>query len=72
MGLIEEIVSRLNYEYGTTIILVTHNVFQAKRISTRAAFLLDGKIVELNDTDTFFESPTDPRTSAFVHGDMIY
>ncbi len=72
VGLIEEIVSRLNHEYGTTIVLVTHNIFQAKRISTQAAFLLDGKIVETNDTDSFFESPTDPRTSAFVRGDMIY
>jgi tungstate transport system ATP-binding protein len=72
VGLIEQIVTRLNREHGTTIVLVTHNVFQAKRISQRAAFLLDGKIVELSDTETFFESPSDPRTGAFVRGDMVY
>ena len=59
-------------QHGTTIVLVTHNVFQARRISQRAAFLLDGKIVEIADTETFFESPDDPRTGAFVRGDMIY
>ena len=57
VGLIEQIVTRLNRDHGTTIVLVTHNVFQAKRISHRAAFLLDGKIVEVADTETFFESP---------------
>ena len=72
VGLIEQIVTRLNREHGTTIVLVTHNVFQARRISTRAAFLLDGKIVEIADTETFFQSPTDPRTGAFVRGEMIY
>ena len=72
VGLIEQIVTRLNREHGTTIVLVTHNVFQAKRISTRSAFLLDGKIVEIADTESFFQSPSDPRTGAFVRGDMIY
>ena len=72
VGMIEQIVTRLNREHGTTIVLVTHNIFQAKRISTRAAFLLDGKIIEIEDTESFFESPKDPRTGAFVRGDMIY
>lgn len=72
VGLIEQIVTRLNHEQGTTIVLVTHNIFQAKRISTRAAFLLNGQIIETNDTETFFEAPSDPRTAAFVRGDMIY
>ena len=72
VGLIEQIVARLNREHGTTIVLVTHNVFQAKRLAHRAALMLDGRIVEAADVGTFFESPSDPRTSAFVHGEMIY
>ena len=72
VGLIEQIVTRLNREHGTTIVLVTHNVFQAKRIARRAAFLLDGKIVEIAGTEDFFQSPKDPRTGAFVRGDMVY
>lgn len=70
--LIEEIARRLNQEQGTTLVLVTHNIFQAKRLATRVAFLLDGRIVETADTHTFFQTPTDPRTQAFVAGEMVY
>jgi tungstate transport system ATP-binding protein len=72
VGLLEDIVTRLNREHGTTVILVTHNVFQAKRLAQRVAFLLEGKIVEVSDTETFFHAPRDERTSAFVRGDMVY
>lgn len=72
VGLIETIVRRINEQARTTIILVTHNVFQAKRLATRVAFMLEGKVVEEADPETFFNSPADPRTGAFVHGDMVY
>jgi tungstate transport system ATP-binding protein len=72
VGLIEEIVQRLNREQGTTLVLVTHNVFQAKRLAHRVALLLEGQIVEVNDVGTFFESPKDPRTAAFMRGEMVY
>jgi tungstate transport system ATP-binding protein len=72
VGLIEQIVTRLNREHGTTIILVTHNVFQAHRLATRTALMLDGRIVEVADTQTFFAAPADPRTGAFVRGEMVY
>jgi len=72
VGLIESIARRLNQEQGTTLVLVTHNVFQAHRLAQRVAFMLDGKIVEVADTDQFFDKPSDPRTHAFVRGDMVY
>ncbi len=72
VGLIEAIVRRLNQERGTTLVLVTHNVFQARRLAGRVVFLLDGKIVESASTEDFFQSPSDPRTSAFVRGEMVY
>jgi tungstate transport system ATP-binding protein len=72
VGVIEETVHRLNREDGTTVVLVTHNVFQAKRLAQRVALLLDGKLVEVADVRTFFESPQDPRTAAFVRGEMVY
>jgi tungstate transport system ATP-binding protein len=72
VGLIENIVRRLNHEQGTTLVLVTHNVFQAKRLADRVVFLLDGKVVEIAETDCFFQSPADPRTQAFVRGEMVY
>ncbi|MEL6269264.1 MAG: phosphate ABC transporter ATP-binding protein [Chloroflexota bacterium] len=56
----------------TTVIMVTHNIFQAKRLSDRVALLLDGEIVEIATKDTFFNSPRDPRTQAFISGDIIY
>jgi len=72
VGMIEVTVQALNRERGTTVVLVTHNVFQAKRLAQRVGLLLDGKLVELADVGVFFESPQDPRTSAFVRGEMVY
>jgi tungstate transport system ATP-binding protein len=72
VGLIEEIVTNLNREQGTTLVLVTHNVFQAKRLAHRVALMLEGQIVEEAGVETFFESPQDPRTAAFVRGEMVY
>jgi phosphate transport system ATP-binding protein len=51
-----------------TIVLVTHNLQQAARASDRAAFLLDGSLVEAAPTAEFFTRPGDPRTEAYVTG----
>jgi tungstate transport system ATP-binding protein len=72
VGLIEDIVRRLNEERGTTVVMVTHNVFQARRMAHRVALLLEGRIVETAGVARFFESPSDPRTAAFVRGEMVY
>ncbi len=72
VGLIEEIVTHLNLKRGTTLVLVTHNVFQAKRLARRVALMLDSQIVEVAGVEAFFESPQDPRTAAFVRGEMVY
>lgn len=72
VSLIEKIVLNLNKQQGTTLVLVTHNVFQARRLARRAAFLLDGKVIEVSDAERFFNQPRDPRTSAFVRGEMVY
>ena len=72
VGLIEDIIASLNRERGISLVLVTHNVFQAKRLAQRVALLLDGQIVEIDDVETFFRSPRDPRTAAFVRGEMVY
>jgi tungstate transport system ATP-binding protein len=70
--LIEDIARRLNRDKGVTLVLVTHNVFQARRLAHRTALLLEGRLVEAAETERFFESPDDPRTSAFVRGEMVY
>jgi phosphate transport system ATP-binding protein len=63
---IEELVYELRSE--VTIIIVTHNMQQAARISDRTAFLLAGELVEYAPTHTMFTAPTDPRTDAYVTG----
>lgn len=72
VGLIEDIVRELNKERGTTLVLVTHNVFQARRLASQVALLLEGKLVEVAGVEAFFQSPKDPRTAAFMRGEMVY
>jgi tungstate transport system ATP-binding protein len=72
VGIIESIVARLNRERGTTVVLVTHNLFQARRLAHGVALMLDGQVVEVEEVHAFFEAPRDPRTTAFVKGDMVY
>ena len=69
---IEQAVADMHRRRSTTIVLVTHNIFQARRLAQRVALLLAGRIVEIADVATFFESPRDARTAAFVQGDMVY
>ncbi len=57
---------------GKTIILVTHNIFQAKRLAGWIALLLEGEIIEEQDAPSFFSNPIDPRTMRFINGDIVY
>jgi tungstate transport system ATP-binding protein len=70
--LIEKLVREQHTRYGTTIVLITHNIFQARRLATRVALLLEGKLVECAPTETFFNAPQDPRTADFISGDLVY
>lgn len=72
VGLIESILRDYNHRSRTTMIMVTHNVFQAHRLADRVVFLLEGRLIEAADTQTFFNSPSDPRTRAFINGEMVY
>ncbi len=70
--LIEEIVHRSNVEDGTTVVIVTHNIFQARRMAQRVGLLLSSKLVEVSETEMFFAQPQHVQTAAFVRGDLIY
>jgi len=70
--IIEEIITTANQKYGSTIVIVTHNVWQARRLAQRVAFLYDGELLEQAPADQFFERPQHPRTVAFLHGDLVY
>jgi tungstate transport system ATP-binding protein len=72
VSLIESLICARNASHGTTIVMVTHNVFQAKRLAQRVGLLLNGNLIELTDTASFFAAPADPRTAAFVRGEMVY
>jgi tungstate transport system ATP-binding protein len=72
VSLIEEVVREINRERGTTCVLVTHNIFQARRLADRVGLLLGGRLVELANAADFFENPRDPRTRAFANGEMVY
>jgi tungstate transport system ATP-binding protein len=72
VALVEGLIRDIYHERGTTIVWATHNLFQARRVAQRTALLLEGRLVEVADTKAFFESPRDPRTAAFVRGEMIY
>ena len=70
--LIEQIVTRANRESGATVVMVTHNPHQARRLGTRVGLLLDGAMVEVSAAEQFFEAPSDPRTGRFLRGEMVY
>jgi tungstate transport system ATP-binding protein len=72
VALVERVVADDNQRRGTTVIWATHNAFQARRVARRAGLLLDGRLVEASEVRAFFEAPSDPRTAAFVRGEMIY
>src|SRR5262249_53748802 len=72
VALAEQAIASNHRRLGCTIVWATHNLFQARRVAERVGFLLEGKLVEIAPTQQFFESPSDPRTRAFVHGEMVY
>lgn len=72
VGLIEAIVKSVRADGRTTQVLITHNTFQARRVADRVAMLLDGNVIEIGDSERFFDAPQDPRTAAFVRGEMVY
>jgi phosphate transport system ATP-binding protein len=63
---VEELVQELKKDYS--IIIVTHNMQQAARISDRTAFFLGGEVVEYDKTDVIFQTPADQRTEDYISG----
>ena len=63
---IEDLILELKKEY--TIIIVTHNMQQATRISDETAFFLNGEVIEFEDTSTLFSKPKDKRTEDYITG----
>jgi tungstate transport system ATP-binding protein len=70
--LLESMILRLNREEGTTVLVVTHNLFQAQRLAHDTAFLYQGQLIESGPTARVFHEPCREETRAFVEGKMIY
>ncbi|MDR2441062.1 MAG: phosphate ABC transporter ATP-binding protein PstB [Planctomycetaceae bacterium] len=65
-GKIEELIVALKEQY--TVVIVTHNMQQAARISDRTAFFCLGELIEYSDTNTIFTNPSNPQTEAYITG----
>ena len=65
---IEDLMENLKKE--VTILIVTHNMSQAKRISDRSMFMFLGELIEYDDTAKMFDNPVDERTRAYLTGKM--
>ncbi len=63
---VEELMGELKTKYS--IIIVTHNMQQAARISDRTAFFLNGEVIEYGETKTLFSRPADQRTADYIAG----
>jgi phosphate transport system ATP-binding protein len=63
---IEELMEDLKKDY--TVIIVTHNMQQAARISDRTAFFLNGELIEYDRTNVIFSNPSDKRTEDYITG----
>ena len=63
---IEELIDELRQEFS--VVIVTHSMQQAARVSQKTAFFHLGNLVEFNDTDQIFTNPQDPRTESYITG----
>lgn len=72
VGLIERIVAEVREVHETTVVLVTHNVHQARRLADRTALMIGGRLVEVAETEIFFTDPAQEVTAAFLRGDLVY
>jgi tungstate transport system ATP-binding protein len=70
--LLEAATRRYREETGCTVVIVTHNLFQAKRLADRVGLLLEERFLEVGPVAEFFETPLHAETRAFLSGEMAY
>ncbi|MGI5876208.1 MAG: ATP-binding cassette domain-containing protein, partial [Dethiobacteria bacterium] len=70
--IIEQMVTKYALEEKPTIVWITHNHFQAKRVGDRICLLEDGQIVEISSKNIFFNNPQQQRTKEFLSGEIFY
>lgn len=70
-AVLEDAIERAR-DRGVGVVVATHDMHQAQRISDRVGFLFDGELVETGPPEQLFGAPTDPRTRRFVEGELLY
>jgi len=70
--IIEETIQKIKEEKKITIIMITHNVFQAQRLADTVLFMYEGMIVDFGAGKEVFKKPKDERTHRFITGKMVY
>ncbi|MCW8996709.1 MAG: ATP-binding cassette domain-containing protein, partial [Psychromonas sp.] len=63
---VEELITELKKKF--TVVIVTHNMQQAARVSDQTAFMYMGKLIEYSDTNTLFTTPTQKQTEDYITG----
>ncbi|MGM0651833.1 MAG: phosphate ABC transporter ATP-binding protein [Bacillota bacterium] len=69
---IEKMICQMSREKNITVVMVTHNVFQARRIADDVIFIENGKVVEMGSAEKIFANPDQEKTRLYVEGRMIY
>jgi tungstate transport system ATP-binding protein len=69
-AIMEKAILEINERFGTTVIMVTHDMHQARRLAGLSAFMSEGGLVEVKPTLDLFRKPEDPRTIRFVQGEL--
>ena len=68
---VEELLLQMNKEEGTTMIWITHHMEQARRVGHETWLMIDGRLVEQADTETFFHAPQHSETRRFIAGEWV-
>jgi len=69
--LLEDLLLHMRDDLGMTAVVVTQDIFEARRVADQVAFLHEGRIIEQAQRETFFNHPRDDRTRRFVAGELL-
>lgn len=70
--LLERLIQEDHAARQTTVVIVTHNLFQARRLGEQLLFLQKGRVIEMGETERVFTRPEKAETRAFLRGEMVY
>lgn len=71
IAMIEKMLKKIREENNTTVIIITHNLLQAKRLCSDIVFMHKGKVIESGTTDQIFNSPQSQLTQSFFEGELL-